>query len=356
MNKNWMWVLAVIMLSVGSMFYSLSAIILPFLLGFIGAYALDGLVTRMGGIKISRGIASAILIFGVILLLALLMMVAFPYLQQQLVRLALGVPGVVNETFDHFKPFLEDLSERFGTPQASDLKNQLTSHLGDILTWSIRLITNLLTNGMILANVISLTILTPIIMFYLLKDWPKLIDRIDCYIPIAYIDDVRRHAKTIDKTLSEYAKGQATVCLILMAFYAYTLWMIGLNQGVFVGILTGFLSFIPYVGWLIGFFTSIALALTQFDSSLVGLVFIAFFIIGMIESNFLSPRLIGEKIGLHPVWIIFALLAGATWFGFMGVLLALPIAATIGVIVKIILEWYLTSSLYKGSFQKNNEP
>ncbi len=348
MTKNWMWMLAIISVFIGSMFYSLSAIILPFLLGFIGAYALDGLVTRMGRIKISRGIGSAILIFGVILLLTLLMIVAFPYLQQQLISLALGVPAVVNETFDHFKPFLEELSERFGTPQATDLKTQLTSHLGDVLTWSIRLITNLLTNSMILANVISLTILTPIIMFYLLKDWPKLIDRVDHYIPVAYLDDIRHHAKTIDKTLSEYAKGQATVCLILMVFYACTLWLIGLNQGVFIGILTGFLSFIPYVGWLIGFFTSIALALTQFDSSLVGMVFITFFIVGMIESNFLSPRLIGEKVGLHPVWIIFSLLAGATWFGFMGVLLALPIAATIGVIVRIALEWYLTSSLYKG--------
>lgn len=348
MNKYWLWFVAAFLFLIASAVYSLSTVAFPFLLGLIGAYALNGLVSRMEKMHISRGVSSAILILGVLFLLTLLMIVAFPYLEQQLFHLAVSVPGLVDNVFNYLRPFLEQMAEKFGTPQPTELKSQLTSHLGDILTWSIRLITNLLTNGMALANMLSLIILSPIIMFYLLKDWPKLIAGIDTHIPLRYVAAVRYHAQTMDLTLSAYAKGQAIVCLVLMILYATTLWAIGLDQGVFVGFLTGFLSFIPYLGLIIGLLTSIAIAFTQIHGIFIWKVIAVFAIIGLIESNILSPRLIGEKVGLHPVWIIFSLLAGGTWFGFIGIILALPVAAMIGVLVRVMLDLYLASPLYIG--------
>ena len=342
---RWGWVSALLILIFCSIVYSLNAIILPFLLGFVGAYASNGLVSRLEKIHIARGVGSALVILGVIFLLILLLIVAFPYLQQQLITLAIALPKIVDTSVNNLKPFLDQCAEKFGTPDPAELKTHLSSHVGDILSWSVRIITGILSNGMVLANLISLVFLTPIIMFYLLKDWPKLIRRLDVYIPPLHKEAVHGYVKKIDDTLSAYAKGQATVCLVLMILYSIALWAVGLNQGLFIGVLTGFLSFIPYLGAIIGLLTSVALAFTQ-DPSLIVPIMIVFFVVGMTESNILAPRLIGEKVGLHPVWIIFSLLAGASWFGFLGILVALPVGAIIGVVVRFGIEWYLTSPLY----------
>lgn len=346
MTKNWSILLLAALAVFGSILYSLTAVAIPFLLGLIGAYAFNGFVTRLERFKISRGISSGIIIFGVISLLILLIIFAFPYLQQHLIQFALSVPELVDSLFGHLRPTLEQFSTQFGTPAPSALKEQVTSHLGEILTWSIRLVTNILSNGMAFASIVSLVILTPMVMFYMLKDWPLLVTTVDNLIPLEYQETIRRYAIRVDTTLSEYARGQATVCFILMNIYAFSLWGIGLPQGFLIGLLTGFLSFIPYVGAIIGLFACLALAITTLDPTLFGRIFIVFICANLVESNILSPRLIGGKIGLHPVWIIFSLLAGATWFGFIGILLALPIAAIIGVIVRIVIEWYRSTPIY----------
>lgn len=343
------WILAALSAVILYFLNSISAIFFPFFTGLIGAYALNGTVTRLEKFKISRGIASSFIIFGVILLLVILVIVFIPFIHQQLLTLASNVPGIVESTFTTMSPVLERASAELGTPSAIELKAQIKSHLGDIMSWSIKILTNVLTNSMALANLLSLVILTPIIMFYLLKDWPKLVSSVTDIIPHPYRQTIKAYALRIDDTLSAYARGQLLVCLILMVLYAISLTIIDLPHGLFVGIMTGFMSFIPYVGMITGLIASLAIAFANaLGFNHIMAIFIAFTIIGLIEGNILSPRLIGERIGLHPVWIIFSLLAGATWFGFFGVLLALPTAAIVGVIVRIALDAYQSSYFYKG--------
>jgi predicted PurR-regulated permease PerM len=337
--------------------YSLGSILMPFLTGFVGAYALNWPATRLSQRYLSRGIASAFLVLSLIIILITLMLVALPYLQQQLFLLASSIPRLIERLFQSIAPTLESISHDYGTPSAAELKTQVISHLGDILTWSVRVVTNLLSNGMALANLLSLVILTPVITFYLLKDWPRMISKIDGLLPPQWASQIRKHTTTVDRTLSSYARGQAIICLILMILYSMSLWAIGLKQGIIVGILTGFMSFIPYIGMLIGYMTSLGLSFTEFTSwSSIGCITLVFIIISLIEGNVLIPRFIGQKVGLHPVWIIFALLAAGTWFGFMGILVALPVTAALGVITRILIDWYLETPFYQQRELKKAAP
>lgn len=349
MNRTfWFWLTALCAVAVFYFFRSLSAIFFPFFMGLIGAYALDGLVSRLERIKIGRGLGSAIVVLSVLFIFVLLMMVFIPFVQQQIITLAAQAPHLADGWLQELKPTLASISERFGTAATPDeLKAKVAEHVGDIFGWSLRIITNLLTNGMALANIISLVILTPIIMFYLLKDWPRMIHSVYQLIPLKHRAAVVLYISRIDSTLSSYARGQILVCFTLMILYSFSLWLIGVDQAVFLGIMTGFLSFIPYVGAFMGLLATMANGFAHFEGwNQIMLIFAVFAVVGLIEGNVLSPRFIGERVGLHPVWIIFALLASASWFGFAGVLVALPVAAIVGVVVRTTLEWYKTTSYY----------
>lgn len=347
-RTDWFWFTLLGLTALMGTLYSLGSMLMPFLAGFIGAYALNFPATWLSQRYLSRGLASAFLVLSFVIILITLMFVALPYLQQQLFLLASSIPRLIERLFQSIAPTLESISQDYGTPSASELKTQVISHLGDILTWSVRVLTNLLSNGMALANLLSLVILTPVITFYLLKDWPRMLSKIDGLLPAKWASQLRNHIATVHRTLSSYAKGQAIICLILMVLYSSALWAVGLKQGIIVGILTGFMSFIPYIGMLIGYMTSLGISFAEFtDWSSIGFVTLVFVIIGLIEGNVLIPRFIGQKVGLHPVWIIFALLAAGTWFGFMGILLALPITAALGVIARILLNWYIETPFYR---------
>ncbi|MBI1953999.1 MAG: AI-2E family transporter [Proteobacteria bacterium] len=348
-QKNF-WFIVSLTLSVVcfSLFYSLSVILMPFITGFVGAYAFNAFVEWLEKWHLSRSVASAFVIVGLIIILTLLFVLAFPYFQNHFILLAKSLPLLGENFYQMIVPFLEKFSQELGIQENSQLKAQLSHHVGDILSVGTNLITNILNRSMALANLLSLVILTPIVMFYLLRDWPKMIKKINDSLPRKYAPRLQKIAYEIHYTLAVFVKGQAKVCLILMVLYSLSLWLIGLEQGIFIGILTGFLSFIPYLGAVIGFLTSIAIAFTQMNGwNFIGVVTLVFVIIAMIEGHFLTPRLIGKQIGLHPVWIIFSLLAGGNWFGFFGIILALPFAAAIGVISRNLYEIYLQSHLYQ---------
>ncbi|WP_010302659.1 AI-2E family transporter [Candidatus Odyssella thessalonicensis] len=349
MNRNlWLWTLAAALVASFYFIKSLSAIFFPFLMGVIGAYAFNGTVTRLGKYRIKRGVASALTVLAVLMTFVVLIMVFIPFVQQQIVTLAIKAPQLAGSWWQDLKPLLSSVNERIGAAASPDeLKAKVSEHVGDIFTWSLSLITNLLTNGMALANIISLVILTPIIMFYLLKDWPRMVKSVHDLIPFKYRPNVMLYASRIDQTLSDYARGQLLVCLALMVLYSVSLSLIGVNQPIFLGVMTGFLSFIPYIGAFLGLLATLANGLAHFEGwNQIILILVVFIAVGLVEGNLLSPRLIGERVGLHPVWIIFALLASATWFGFGGVLIALPVSAIIGVIVRTALEWYKTTKYY----------
>jgi predicted PurR-regulated permease PerM len=235
----------------------------------------------------------------------------------------------------------------------ADLKSALGSQAGSVLQWIAGAFATVLGSSLAIVNILSLIFITPVVTFYILRDWDRLVVRIDGCLPREHADVIRAQARLIDQTLAGYARGQATVCLVLGVFYAAGLSLVGLDYGLVVGVLAGVLSFVPYVGTITGFLTSMGLAFGQFSDPLsIGLVLGIFLIGQVLEGYVLTPRLVGDRIGLHPVWVIFALLAGGALFGFVGVLLGLPAAAVIGVLTRFGVARYMESAYYRGQRER----
>ncbi len=328
--------------------HSLSSIFMPFLAGCIGAYTLNPLVSKLTSKGVNRALATACIMLLFMLLITTFLMILIPYMHQELLVISRNLPMMSDKLLELINPLIESLSRDFGLPTMDQLKTQVTAHVGDIAQVIISFLLNILGSGMILANIISLLILTPIVMFYFLKDWKIFLTQLEKLIPRPYLPKVKRYTLRVHKTLGDYAKGQLTVCMTLIVIYTIFLSLIHLPDAFFIGFITGFLSFIPYLGALIGLILSLIISLIHFTGWWqIAAIIIVFGVVNLFEGNFLTPKLVGEKVGLHPVWIIFSLLAAATLFGFMGVVVALPVAAMIGTIVRLALEEYYGSRLYK---------
>ena len=216
-----------------------------------------------------------------------------------------------------------------------------------MLSWATDIVAGVLSGGAAVANTLSLIIITPVVTFYLLRDWDNIAATVDGWLPRAQAPTIRELASEVDRTLAGFLRGQGTVCLLLGVFYAIGLTVAGLDFGLVIGLIAGLLSFIPYVGSIVGLLLSVGLAFLQFDDWLRVAVVAGIFFVGQaLEGNVLTPRLVGGRVGLHPVWVIFAILAGGTLFGFVGVLLAVPVAAVIGVGTRFALTRYLDSPYY----------
>jgi predicted PurR-regulated permease PerM len=216
-----------------------------------------------------------------------------------------------------------------------------------MLSWLGTATTRLIGGGFALFNVFSLTVVTPVMSFYLLRDWPSMIARLESWMPRRSAATLRQLARDIDRVLSAWLRGQLLCCLILGVFYAAALSAIGLDLGLMVGLVSGLLSFIPYVGSMTGLVLSILLAIGQWGHWDGVLLVLAIFFTGQaVEGYIIYPRLLGGRVDLHAVWVIFALFAGGVAFGFLGVLLAVPMAAAIGVLARYWLRRYLESPLY----------
>jgi len=225
-----------------------------------------------------------------------------------------------------------------------------------MVKWGIGLAQGIFDGGVAIFNVISLLVITPIVCFYLLRDWDILVEKIDSWLPREYSDQIREVLVEIDKTIARFVRGQMTVGLLLAVIYSVGLTMVGLDFGLLVGILTGLLSFIPYFGMFIGLLTASAISFFQFGDLVSILLVVVVFVLGqIIESVFLTPKLVGGAVGLHSVWVIFSLMAGGALFGFIGVLLAVPFAAIIGILMRFFLAQYLASAVYIGKVGNDTE-
>jgi predicted PurR-regulated permease PerM len=230
----------------------------------------------------------------------------------------------------------------------------LPASLTDLATkaagWLAGILASVLSGSLALVNVISIVVVTPIVAFYMLNDWDRMVAKVDGWLPRDHHDTIRRLAREIDEAMAGFIRGQGTVCLMLGFFYAVALSFAGLNFGLLIGLGAGFLSFIPYVGTIVGGVAAIGMALIQFWPDWLQIFIIAgIFAFGQfIEGNFLSPYLVGNRVGLHPVWLMFALFAFGYLFGFVGLLLAVPLAAAVGVLARFALQQYLKSPLYLG--------
>lgn len=329
--------------------YLIRSILLPFVLGVFTAYFLDPAADRLEKMGLSRGVSTLVITLCFFLLILVVSITIIPVITSQLSGLILAVPGFVA---DFETQYASALSERLGGLSLVDLDQvkDVTSNVSGIL---IKLIgdfaTGILQSGASVINLLSLILITPIVAFYLLRDWDHIIARLDSYLPRDEAATIREQLVIIDRTLAGFIRGQFNVCLILGTFYAIGLSLAGLNFGMLIGLATGFLVIFPYVGLMLGTATGLSVAFFQFDNIQQVFVVLGVFVIGQImEGYFITPKLVGEKVGLHPVWIIFGMLAGAALFGVVGILLAVPITAITGVLIRFALDHYLQSHYYQG--------
>ena len=312
----------------------LGDVILPFVLGGAVAYFLDPVADRIERMGASRATATAIITLFGILIFVLLALLVIPTLINQTVQLFDTVPKVVQEFQTFLTSKFPDLLN-----EDSTMRQSLTALGETIQSKGGQLLETALTSVGSLLNVIMLFVIVPVVAFYLLYDWDRMVGIIDGLLTRDHAPVIRRLASEIDHTLASFIRGMGTVCLILGTFYAMALMLVGLQFGLVVGAFAGLITFIPYVGALVGGALALGLALFQFwgDWVSIGLVAGIFAIGQVIEGNVLTPKLVGDSVGLHPVWLIFALSVFGSLFCFVGMLVAVPVAAAIGVLMRFII-------------------
>ena len=324
--------------------YVLRDVMVPFVAGMAVAYLLDPVVDRLERLRIGRGLATFFVLVGFFAVAIGLVLLLIPLLQTQVEKLAGALPGYVEVVRERLDPLLESFGQ--GVDRKAALE-KVTGMTGDIMGWIGGLVSGVISSGFAIANLLSLLLITPIVSFYLLRDWDRMVATVDSWLPREQAATIRAQAEAVDRTLAAFVRGQGTVCLILGVFYAAGLTLAGLDFGLVIGLFSGLISFVPFVGAILGGVLSVGLALAQFDSWQPVAIIAAIFAAGQVlEGNFLTPNLVGDAVGLHPVWVIFGLLAGGTLFGFVGVLLAVPAAAVIGVLTRFALARYLASPLH----------
>ncbi len=345
-QKSVAWLL--ILVAAGLFLYVLRPILLPFVAAMGVAYCLDPVCDRLEARGLSRGMATSVVTLMFFIIVIILGAMGGPVLVGEIAELIERIPRYAEAVRIKAQPLLEMLAVEFGDASIRDVGKGATQYAGTAISWISKAFGQLLGGLGAVANLLSLVIITPIIAFYLLRDWDRMIAKLDSWLPRAQADTVRGLAREIDEILAGFARGQALVCLSLGLFYGIGLTLVGLDFGFIVGLFTGLVSFIPYFGMLIGAALGFGIALAQFDSfGPVGLVALVFVIGQVIEGNFLTPKLVGGRVKLHEVTIIFALMAGGSLFEFVGILLAVPVAATLGVLLRFTMAQYLDSRLYR---------
>jgi predicted PurR-regulated permease PerM len=328
--------------------YLFREILLPFLVGMAAAYLLDPAADRLQRWRLSRTTATIVISAGFCVALALVLLLLLPALMAQAAELARELPGYLEGLRDRLLPRLSGILSWARIDIDLSAEGLLKEYWSEAMNVLINAITGLLQSGVALLNIVSLLFVTPVVTFYMLRDWDRMVARIQASVPPDCLPTVQRLALEVDEVLAGFIRGQGLVCMFLALFYASGLWLVGLKYGLIIGLLTGFFSFIPYIGMAIGMCVGLAVAAFQFqDLVMIGLVAGVFALGQFIEGNLISPRIVGDRIHLHPVWMIFAVLAGTVLFGFLGTFLAVPVAAVIGVLVRFGLTQYHTSRLYR---------
>jgi len=341
----WLIALAILVL----LLWLLADILLPFVAGLAIAYFLAPLVDRMERMGINRMVASLGIITLVVLLIVLVLLLVLPLLGGQLGALIQNIPTYVTKLRTLISdPGIPWLNKLLGTGIGSD--QGISDLVRQGAGWITTFLTGLWSGGRAIVSLFSLIVVTPVVAFYLIYDWHRMLDTVDSWIPIRQRDTVHELVHETDRAIAGFVRGQAAVCVILGTFYAVTLTLTGLNFGLLIGLISGLITFIPYVGSMTGLVLSVGVAVAQFwpDYTWIVVVIAVFFAGQFLEGNILSPKLVGESAGLHPVWVIFALLAFGFLFGFVGLLVAVPVAATIGVLARFALRRYLASPYYTG--------
>jgi predicted PurR-regulated permease PerM len=338
------WGIAAVVFMVALWF--LGQVLVPFLLGGAIAYFLDPVADRLERMGLSRALSTALITFVAILIFVVMALLVVPTLVSQAASLIETAPRLTQD-------FTNFVTTRFPSLLDADstLRNSLTSIGATIQERGGQLLETALASFASIINVILLFVIVPVVSVYLLLDWDRMVAAIDRLLPRDHAPVIRQLARDVDKTLASFIRGMGTVCLILGTYYAFALMLVGLQFGLVVGFIAGLVTFIPYLGALLGGALALGLALFQFwgDWVSIGLVAGIFAIGQVIEGNVLTPKLVGNSVGLHPVWLLLALSVFGTLFGFVGMLVAVPLAAALGVLARFAIDRYKHSLLYLGT-------
>jgi predicted PurR-regulated permease PerM len=326
----------------------LSEILLPFIAGMAIAYLLNPLTNKLETMGVRRTVAALLIVGVAVLAFILLMLLIVPVAVNQLGALISNIPGYVTRLqgllVDSDLPWLRRV---IGPEDASKT-------IGDLVTqgagWLATFLRSLWSGGRALVSLFSLVVVTPVVAFYLICDWPRMVATVQKWIPLPHRETVNALALEIDAAIAGFVRGQTGVCLFLGSFYALSLSLVGLNFGLLIGLISGLITFIPYVGSMTGLVLSVGVAVAQFWPDWTWIVVVlGIFLFGQfIEGNILAPKFVGDNVGLHPVWLIFAIFAFGYLFGFVGLLIAVPLAAAMGVLLRFAIRQYLASQLFTG--------
>ena len=325
-----------------------ASVLAPFVAAAVIAYALDPPTTRLTRLGLRRGAAALLMVLLLLAAVLLFALLLYPLLLAQIGLLVYRIPQYATLLQGWARHVLTDLQDNFGSDLVNDkLRDLVSGQAGSMVSILLSTATSLIGSSLAIFNVLSLAVVTPVVGFYLLRAWPVVLRMVDSWLPFRYRDVLRAQAREVDRILSAWVRGQALCCLFLALYYAFGLTFAGLDLGLIVGLTAGLISFIPYVGSIIGGVTAIGLALAQFPQWQGVAIVAGVLVIGqMLEGYVIYPRFLGDRVELPAVWVIFALFAGGAAFGFLGVMLAVPVAATIGVLCRFWLRRYLTSPLY----------
>ena len=348
---RWIWFALGVLLFL-AFFVSISGILLPFVVGLAVAYLLDPVADRMEALRLPRWLATSIAIVAFFGLMIGVFIAIAPMLRDQVVGFATALPGYIAKV----RPLILGLiDEAGGTARAQTLVEQSS---GKLMEWVGAHMGQVLASGIAFFNVLTLILISPVVAFYLLRDWDTIVARFTLLLPRQQLSTITSLLRDMDYALSGFVRGQFLVCMALAVLYAFGWSLLGLNYALVLGLIAGLLAFVPLAGPFFASALAVLVALGQFgtDWFKVALVYVVFVIVQGIEGSVLTPNLIGNRVGLHPVWVIFAIFAGGEMLGVVGIFLAVPVAAVVAVLSRWLIQRYLASRLYDSSKDVKTAP
>lgn len=328
--------------------WAFKSVLTPFVLGITIAYLLNPLVKRFATRGLKRTTSSAILVLLFFVTIGAIIVLVTPIIAKESARLIEDMPALLDKFFTMIQPYTTWFQQTFGEGYIADAKTFMKDNVSKILKASGSIANGIAAGGQAVIGTLTTIALTPLVAFYMMREWPAITNWVEDLIPRKNEKMIKDLLKQIDTKLSGFVHGQLTIAFFLGIIYAVALTIADLNYGFLIGITAGFLSIIPMVGSTLGLLTSVIVAWFQVGEINYVLIIAAIFLVGqIIEGNILSPKLLGDSVGLHPLWILFALMAGGSLFGILGMLLAVPVAAVIGVLVSFAIMQYKNSPLYK---------
>lgn len=325
-------------------------ILAPFVLGIAIAYLLDPIMRKFVKKQgLPRWVVSLIILSLFFLFLIIVFVTLGPMAFRQLEMLITQIPNYIQNLMDFVQPYLAWIQDRVGDDYLEQINANISENAGKLVGVTGGIAAGIASGSVAVVGFLSTLVLTPLVAYFMMNEWPRIVKWVESLYPRQHEKVIRQILKKIDKKISGFIRGQITVAFLLGIIYALALTIAGLNYGFLIGISAGVFSIIPLVGSTLGLVVGVAVAWFQTggDFVYVGIIAAIFMAGQFIEGNFLTPKLVGDSVGLHPLWVMFALLAGGSLFGIVGMLLAVPVAAVIGVLAGFAIERYKESPFYQ---------